>query len=93
MNPTVCRACGGRISNPAPEKAVCDDCVREWGQGFEAMAKREDPSDLTQKLWRLPKKPEGDVAKNIIAFIGIGFWGCCFAVMLYWLGKQAGLWG
>lgn len=71
--PTICQACG----NPMLPKGndICDACIAEGA--------REDPHDLTHKLWRLRirKTPAGTCI-----FFG---WGLvCMIIIVYYLCKQ-----
>lgn len=94
--PTICQACGGRIEHPAPDRHVCEKChalaIGIGGDDEHTWVNRPDPRDLTQKLWRIRWKDEATM-NAVAVWICIGFAACCFFIIAYWLGKQAGLWG
>lgn len=90
MSPTVCRGCGGVITNPAPDKHVCDKCRMEHEGQITALQwkyERPDTSDLTHRLYAARRsRQEWELAAGLawkIMVLGVA------GVAVYWLARQA----
>lgn len=101
MNPTICQACGGRIEQPAPDNHICRTCEddfavkRKWNEKKQQWEwHRHNDSDLTQKLWRLPRSHSDAVAQMITLrsfCLKSSIWTIVVgsaAIIAYWLIKQ-----
>lgn len=104
--PTICKACGQPM--PPTGSSVCEKCER-FNYGFmknderlRAEHARPDDNDLTGLLWRLPQKLcrlrysdyfwQG-FTKGCGQALMFGLPAAALFMFVYWLGKQAGLWG
>lgn len=88
--PTICRTCGGRIERPAHDRHICEYCELD----MKAPLKPDD-SDLTPLIVRLPMEPHREPLWIGVLLVSamMTLAGGSAAVFVYWLGKQAGLWG
>ena len=90
--PTICRTCGGRIERPAHDGHICEYCETDMKAPLKT-----DNDDLTPLIVRLPFELEREREPVWIGVLLVSAMmtlaGGIAAVFVYWLGKQAGLWG
>ena len=88
--PTICRTCGGQIERPSHDRHICEYCETDMKAPLKT-----DNDDLTPLIVRLPREPHREQPWIGVLLVSamMTLAGGSAAVFVYWLGKQAGLWG